>query len=333
MARRRITSLHTPSAAPVIASSVILSALGLTLAWVAHSRNSIAHDLPLTRALDGELRFVDSAQAGRLALYTAGARSRNRTPVLLLHSVNAAASSFEMRPLFDRLARTRKVFALDLPGFGFSDRGARAYTPALMRDAVIEAARVAGKGGPVDVVALSLSGEFLALAAAQAPALFRTLTFISPTGMESGPGARRPRPVLLRALSQPGWRRPLFDLLTTRASLRYFLRGSARAELPRAVAEYAYLSSHQPGAEYAPLSFVAGMLFTPRINEQYQALKQPALLIHGRESASARYSLIDALLERRNWQVAPFSRAGALTHWDYPETACARIEQHLAQPG
>ena len=55
-----------------------------------------------------------SGTAGRLALYEAGSGS----PVLLIHSINAAASAYEVRPLFERLSATHRVFAIDLPGYG-----------------------------------------------------------------------------------------------------------------------------------------------------------------------------------------------------------------------
>ena len=59
-----------------------------------------------------------------------------RRPLLLLHSINAAASAYEMKPLFEHYSRERPVYALDFPGYGLSDRSARDYTPRLMTDAI-----------------------------------------------------------------------------------------------------------------------------------------------------------------------------------------------------
>ena len=59
-------------------------------------------------------------------------------PLLLIHSVNAAASAAEIAALLAHYRATRCVFALDLPGFGFSERSDRAYTPRLMTDAILD---------------------------------------------------------------------------------------------------------------------------------------------------------------------------------------------------
>jgi hypothetical protein len=65
----------------------------------------------LPAAVSGE-RFEFASRAGRLSAYVAG----EGPPLLLLHSVNAAASAAEVRPLHEHYRATRTVFSLDLPG-------------------------------------------------------------------------------------------------------------------------------------------------------------------------------------------------------------------------
>jgi pimeloyl-ACP methyl ester carboxylesterase len=82
----------------------------------------------LEEALRAQRRNI--AHDRRLAIYRdappdlAGAQ----LPLLLIHSVNAAASAYEVRPLFDHYRGRRPVYALDLPGFGQSDRSDRLYS-------------------------------------------------------------------------------------------------------------------------------------------------------------------------------------------------------------
>src|SRR4051812_8295390 len=48
-------------------------------------------------------------------------------PVVLLHGVHAAASSFEMRQVFEPLSHDQTVYALDWLGFGKSERPSVQY--------------------------------------------------------------------------------------------------------------------------------------------------------------------------------------------------------------
>ena len=67
--------------------------------------------------------------AGDIAWYEAGTGA----PVVLVHAIDAAASAHEITPLFDTLRQRRRVIALDLPGFGRSDRPDIRYRPRHMR--------------------------------------------------------------------------------------------------------------------------------------------------------------------------------------------------------
>src|SRR3954451_5707926 len=129
------------------------------LAGIAYSKLFVPHALPLPPALEGERREF-SGRAGRLSYYVAGpAVSNGAAPLLLIHSLNAAASAYEMRPVFEHYRRSRRVYALDLPGFGFSERSRRTYTPRLYTNAVLsmldEIARE-HELARVDALALSL---------------------------------------------------------------------------------------------------------------------------------------------------------------------------------
>ena len=94
-----------------------------------------------------------------------------------------------MKKLFEHYRGKRPVYALDLPGFGFSSRPDREYTPALFTEAVLKFLRTQVPE-PADVVALSLGSEFAARAALEAPERFRSLTLISPTGLNTKREAR-----------------------------------------------------------------------------------------------------------------------------------------------
>ena len=77
-------------------------------------------------------REVVDDRTGRLGYYVAG----EGPPVLLVHSINAAGSAYEVGPIFGRLSARRRTYAVDLPGFGTSDRSERRYDVRLYADAI-----------------------------------------------------------------------------------------------------------------------------------------------------------------------------------------------------
>lgn len=107
-------------------------------------------------ALRGE-RIAFDGLAGRVSYYQAALADgvSPRPPMLFIHSVNAAGSAAEVRPLYEHYAETRAVCAIDLPGFGCSDRSDRPYLPRLMTDAVhalVARTRAAHDGAQVDAL-------------------------------------------------------------------------------------------------------------------------------------------------------------------------------------
>lgn len=265
-------------------------------------------------------------RAGRLSYYTALPMEEPAgRPLLLVHSVNAAASAFEVRPLFEHYRRTRPVYALELPGFGFSERGARDYTPRLMSDAVAEMAaeiRTLHAGQAADALALSLGCEFLARAASETPQDFASIALVSPTAFNGeaprrgAPGTTRGMPWLYRFFTCPLWSTALFALLTSRRSIRYFLRRTfGSSQVPAEMIDYAYLASHQSGARHAPYRFVAGYLFSADAFCFYEALRQPVWMTHGVRGDFQDYRLAPLMQARDNWTVQVF-QTGALPHFE-----------------
>lgn len=287
---------------------LLTSPLWLGAGWVAFSNLMINHALHLPPAINAELKSFESGAADRLAYYSE--RTSAGRPLVLIHSINAAASSYELRPIFESYALKRPVYALDLPGFGFSDRSDRVYSHQLYADAIREfLASIVGV--PADVIALSLGCEFVALAAMAQPEQFHSLAFISPTGFttrqlkrgsqsanENGIG-----PFLYRAFSYPLWGRAFYDLIATRKSIHYFLQQSFEGPVDGGLENYAYATSHQPGAHHAPLYFVSGQLFTRNIlANYYERLPVPVLVLYDRDPFVSFGELPGLTTRRTNWR-------------------------------
>ena len=300
--------------------------------WIIYSRKFIRHDAELVKAIDGDRKDFRSENAGRLSYY-ADLDSKG-DPLVLVHSINAAPSAFEMKPIFERFRGERPVYALELPGFGFSDRSDRLYSPQLYQYAIIDFLKeVVGK--PADVVTLSLSGEFAALAAEHNPECFRSLVMISPTGFDqptTGKISQRvqrrgAKNTLYAGLAVPLWNRPFYDIVASRPSIQFFLNKSFEGLVPERFVDYGYITAHQPGAEYAPTYFLSGKLFTPAVRETvYEALDLPVLVIYDHDPYTNFDMLPSLLRAKENWQAERITPTKGLPHWEQPEKTFKAME-------
>ena len=319
-----------------LAATAGLATLAAAGGWIAYSRFAIDRRAYLPPALPGVRESLDAGEAGRVSFY--GTAVGDGPPLLLIHSVNAAASAYETRPLFLHYRHARPIYALDLPGFGFSERSRRRYTPRLMVDAihaVADEVRRRNGGARLDALALSLSCSYLARAALEREGDYRSLGLISPTGFDAvlsgrGPrGGNRGNDLLLAALEAPPWRRALYDALTSRPSIRYFLKRTFGSEhIDEGLLDYDHATAHRPGAEHAPLCFLAGHLFPTDATSLYEALALPVWMVHGTRGDFVDFDDADRFARRPNWTVQALP-TGALPQFERLDEVTARYDTFL----
>lgn len=267
--------------------------------------------------LDGQ--YVElQTDAGRIAVYRAGPQAAGpesaaqEPPLLLVHSINASASAAEVAPLFNHYRRTRPVYAVDLPGYGLSDRSNRAYTPRLMTDAlhaVVELIRGQCGGGPVDVLGVSLACEFVVRLHSEAPNAVRRIALVSPTGFSGNkrrygpPGSTRGIAWLYKLLANPVWSDGLFQALTRPGVIRYFLERSwGSKQIDEGLWRYDVLTARQPGAKNAPLYFLSAHLFSSDINSLYEAVDCRVWVSMATRGDFTDYRGRSTVEGRPNWQ-------------------------------
>ncbi len=293
--------------------------------------------MSLPAPLPGDVVQLDGS-AGPLACYVASP-GKGR-PLLLVHSVNAAASAAEVRPIYEHAQQSRPTWAFDLPGYGLSDRSDRSYTPRLMTDAlhavVAEMQRRHGPG-PVDALAVSLGCEFLARAAAESPSSFRKLALVSPTGFRGArqrrgaPGSVVGAPWVLKLLQAPGpW---LFRGLTRPGVIRYFLeRTWGSKAIDEALWRYDVLTTREPGAHHAPLHFLSAQLFSADITTLYEQLTPAVWMSHGTRGDFTDYRGAAAFATRPNWRLTVYPDTGALMYFERPAAFNADLDAFLDAP-
>ncbi len=312
------------------ARSLVKPLLSAAAGWLAYSRLAIDHSVALPKALAAEHTHLRSA-AGKLGYYCDPSGSGRA--LVLIHGLHSAASAYDMRPLFNHFRGVRPVYALDLPGFGTSSRrlpGSKKFTPALYRNAIVRFLE-ATQNAPVDVIALSQSCEFTAMAAELRPQAVHSLALLSPTGLGKGstydhtnmPHTRSLRSALARR--SPLLRQAFFDLITSRPGLLRSLGRSFVAEVDPDLAHYAFLTSHQPHAATAPLAILAGHLATPDLYQRvYLQLRRPTLAVYDRDPRTSFERLPELMAGNEHWRAIRVVPSRGLPHWDkLPETVAA----------
>lgn len=316
-----------------------LSLLGLFLSACAPSPQTrqSADGYALAPALDGQRRQLILANFGKVAYYASdqysGGTGSGR-PLILTHSINAAASAYEMKPLWQAYKGQRPVYALEWPGFGSSQRPDVRYSRVLMTKAILALINQLklqyGPNFQADVVSLSLGSEFVTRAALQEPNI-HSLSLISPSGMgkprnqSQQAAADRSSESRYQTLRFFSW--PLYDIIRSRPSIEYFLGLSFRNPVPKDLIDYASLTSAQEGAKYAPLFFLSGHLFTNNAyNDLYNKLDTPTLVLYDKD-AFVSFDRLPALTQKANIQAKRIPETDGLPHFEKFPAVQAELEK------
>jgi pimeloyl-ACP methyl ester carboxylesterase len=187
-----------------------------------------------------------------------------------------------MRPLFESLRWRRPTYAVDLPGFGLSDRGDVPYDVAFFARILAELlAKVRRADLAADVVALGRGSDVAARVARDAPALVRSIVMLEPAGLLPPAG------LALDALSARVARkmggaavRGLFGLLATRFVMRRRLAGRFHGAPDGGLVAYAHATARAAGAHRAPMAVLAARPCAAETALLYRSLTVPVLVVH-----------------------------------------------------
>ena len=248
-------------------------------------------------------------------------------PLLFVHSVNAAPSAIELKPLFQHFRASRPVFAPDLPGFGRSTRRVGTMTPSDFAKQIASIIDEMTQSEPPDVIALSLGCEFVARAVVELGAAVRSLTFISPTGFSRRqPPAPQAQRRLKRLFDFAGFGRGAFKLLRLERSIRYFYGMNFSGFVPNELVTYALKTTRQSGAHEMPLQFLSMGLFTAKAAESlYSKLDVPVLVLFDKDP-NVSFELFEEFEANPAWQFKRIAPSLGMPQWEHPERTAGAIE-------
>jgi len=276
---------------------------------------------PDDSALGGQPNFYDWKH-GRIFYKVSGANNPGR-PLLFVHGVAAGASSFMWRKNFDPLAADFRVYALDLLGFGFSEKPVGAsYSADLYVELIADFIREI-IGPPVNIIASSLSGSYSVRVADEHPELVNSLILNASAGydnLNSRPGMAGA--AFYGLLQSPVLGTSFYNVMASERSIRDYARNqlfyNPRRVTDRLVANL-YATSHQPGAQHAIAAFLSGYLNTDT-RAAFARLQQPVTLVCGKQDLTtplARGEALARLNPRAHLEVFDYCRM--MPEQEHPE--------------
>ncbi|WP_461413589.1 alpha/beta fold hydrolase [Gemmatimonas sp.] len=279
---------------------------------------------PLPNPLGGERRVFEW-RGQRIAYVVRG----HGDPVVFIHSIHAAAWNAEWRHVVPALEE-HTCYALDLLGFGASDRPAVHYTAQLylqlIHDFLVEVV-----GEPALLVGSSLGGTYAIAIAADYPQLARGVVAIGPGGISrlfKQGGA--PFGVIENTFRLPVLGEWLFSALVSRASIRFFLKDIYANGLDAEAEALYWVSANQPNARFAPAAFV-GMNLNWDVRDRVAQLACPLLIAWGTKASQTPYREAAEVRRRApRAQFAPFD-AGDLPHDEVPIPFVAALKDFAAK--
>ncbi|MDX2232524.1 MAG: alpha/beta hydrolase [Leptolyngbyaceae cyanobacterium bins.349] len=215
-------------------------------------------------------------------------------PVLLLPALSSVSSRNEMQGLAEHLADRFQVVAVDLPGFGQSDRPNIDYRPALyhgfLRDFVKSVF-----SQPIVAIAAGHSASYLMQLVQQQPETFTYVALAAPTW-------RGPLPTMMgdqrwffklvrQTISLPILGQILYWLNTSPWFLRWMYGRHVfgdRKHITRQLITQKWRTTQQKGARFASVAFVTGALDPIKnrkeFTDYFQPLPIPTAIVIGEQT-------------------------------------------------
>lgn len=249
-------------------------------------------------------------------------------PLVLLHSFGPGHDSEEWKPASELLARSFRVYAPDLLGWGRSDKPAITYDGVLYIQLLEDFLRRVVAERCV-LVAAGLPATYAVQVAVDHPELVSHLGLVVPSGIQG----HRDEPDIKdawihRLLRFPVVGRSSLNLFTSRPALGQYLRNEVFQSPEKVDAsrlDHYYRSSHQPGA-HAPLAAYLSGYLNHSIAEAVSRLKTPLWLAWGRHAKNPPIESADLWLHHvPSAELDVFEDCGNYPHLE----AASRFSQHL----
>lgn len=228
-------------------------------------------------------------------------------PVFLIHGLGGSIESWTNN--IDHLAKSFRIIAVDLPGFGLSDKPKINYTIKFYKGFVVQFLKLL-QLDQVSIVGSSLGGHIAAEVAINHPSLVRRLVLISPAG--ALPRSFKGSPALRKYVRVINAKSP--------QQVKRLLSAIDNKPVSDSYAQMVYQKFLMPGAKEAFLSSLAGSARAPRLTNRLNRIKAPMLLLWGKNDYMIPVKFAEPFVKmEKNCRIILIENCGHRPHFERPE--------------
>jgi pimeloyl-ACP methyl ester carboxylesterase len=299
----------------------------LALLFLCFAQFSFAQSLP------GSLLNADAKVTGFGNIrYRAPLQGTSGSPIVLIHGIYGGASHRTFRKLLPLLDQAgARVFILDLPGAGESDKPRRFYTIEDL-DLFVENFLSEVVKERATVVTESLAGTAALKVSSLRPDLIRRLVLVNPTGVNSlatAPSQRETR-LFDRLSNDDAALLAFYDNLLNDNSLRFFLKFGFFDDslVDEALLDDFRVMKPNVDQRFISLSFVSGRIYRS-FEESSQNVFVPVLALFGAEYENFQETkpstAADFRAIRPQFDYVEISKSGSSVQREKPEEVAREI--------
>lgn len=227
-------------------------------------------------------------------------------PVLLLHGLGGSIESWTHN--IGPLSRGARIVALDLPGFGQSDKPKIAYTIKFFRDFVIRFMQQAGIE-KASTVGSSMGGQIAAEVAIARPGAVGKLVLVSPSG------------ALPRSFKGTAALKSYVRVTSARtvAEVKKALFAVDKKPVDDSYARLVFERFSDPNAAFAFHSALRNSAAAPRLAGKLDKIRSPTLLLWGKKDVMIPVKYVEPFVRMENCRVVLLEDTGHRPHAERPE--------------
>ncbi len=257
----------------------------------------------------------------------------NGSPLLFLHDLTAGSSVYEFHKIIENLSINHEVYAIDLLGYGLSDKPCITYTNYLYVQLIIDFIKnVIGK--KTSLVATGDSAQIAVMACHNDPEAIYKMIFINPQSLyESNQIPSEQTKFLKLLLEIPVLGTFIYNLLTNKSSIErifqqnyFYNTANIRQQDIESYLEAAHFPNHS--SKYAFANYISKYMNT-NIVHALKEINHSIYIIGGKEENDIDTTIENYTYYNNSIETVYIPCAKHLPHLELPEEVSSYIQVFL----